>query len=135
MALGRAQDESNCLSKLLFYWVNPLIKKGVGGNLHCIDDLFDLPESLYVPRITMRLRDAINSSRTMFWALNKAFGKEFYAIGILRLMADMSGFAGPLLLGGLLRENSSESDGSGTELRPYLYSIGLLSASLLGIFI
>lgn len=68
----------------------------------------------------------------MFWALNKAFGKEFYAIGLLRLVADMSGFAGPLLLGGLLQENST--DASGTELRPYLYSIGLLSASLLGIY-
>lgn len=85
-----------------------------------------------MPRIALRLRNAINSTQTLFRALHKAFGREFYGIGIFRLISDMFGFAGPLLLSGLLRENSENN--TGTDMKPYLYSLGLFSASLLSSF-
>lgn len=130
--LGHAQDEANSFSKLLFIWVNPLISKGVAGHLKKIEDLFDLPECLSVTRISERLQQAISSSSSLFWALHKAFGREFYLIGLYRFIADTAGFAGPLLLGGLLKESTTEN--AGTDVRPYFYALGLLAASLISAF-
>ena len=39
---------------------------------------------------------------SVFWSLNKAVGWHFYPLGILKLLADMLGFAGPLLLHALV---------------------------------
>lgn len=140
VALGRAQDEASLLSRLMFYWVNPLIKKGMAGYLLRIDDLFMLPESLNVCCLTERLRHAIDSTRSLLRALHKSHGIEFYSIGILRLIADMSGFAGPLLLGGLLTHGAATPDPDDnvdgeTDAMPYLYALGLFSTSLLCMFL
>lgn len=54
-ALGHAQDEAVLLSRLTFYWVNALIKKGVAGYLRRIDDLFMLPENLHIKVRMFRL--------------------------------------------------------------------------------
>ena len=35
---------------------------------------------------------------SLFWALNRAFGARYYPLGLLKLLADMMNFAGPLLL-------------------------------------
>lgn len=129
MALGHAQDEATYLSRLLFYWVNPLIEKGMSGNLRKIDDLFDLPDSLSLSKITERLQNAVDGSKSIFKALHRTYGFEFYSIGIIRFVGDMSGFAGPLLLGGLLREQTTNN--SGTDMRPYFYAMGLFGSTLL----
>lgn len=136
MALGRGQDEASLLSRLMFYWVNPLIKKGMAGYLQRIDDLFMLPESLTVSRLTEQLRHAIDSTRSLLRALHKSHGIEFYSIGVLRLIADMSGFAGPLLLGGLLTHGASTPDPDDGEIdaMPYLYALGLFGTTLLCMF-
>jgi len=43
------------------------------------------------------------SSRiSLFWALNRAFGLHYYPLGVLKLLADGLGFAGPLLLHALV---------------------------------
>lgn len=39
---------------------------------------------------------------SLFKALHSCFGFEFYIIGVLKLLADVSGFAGPLLLNKLV---------------------------------
>lgn len=39
-------ENETYLSKLLFYWVTPLMEKGVRGSLKHADDLYDLPESV-----------------------------------------------------------------------------------------
>lgn len=46
---------------------------------------------------------------SLFKALHKCFGFEFYSIGFLKLLSDLSGFAGPLLLSRLVNyvEDSS----------------------------
>lgn len=41
-----------CISKLLFFWVTPLMDKGVKGLLGHTDDLYDLPECLNVSNFT-----------------------------------------------------------------------------------
>jgi ATP-binding cassette, subfamily C (CFTR/MRP), member 10 len=126
--LGSAHDGSNFFSKLVFHWVNPLISKGVAGLLRKNEDLFDLPDCLS-PRIAAKLQSAITDTRTLFKALHKCFGLEFYSVGLLRLIADISAFAGPLLLGGFLSQTVSEGDG--TDLKPYFYAGGLFLSTLI----
>lgn len=122
--LGASQDGFNFLSRLIFHWVNPLIVKGVLGKLRKNDDLFDLPECLNVRRMFEKLQKNLNTSKSLFKALHRSFGVEFYLIGILRLLSDMSNFAGPLLLGGLLRSGDDPQ-------HAYYYAAGLFGTTLL----
>lgn len=132
--LGHAQDEANYASRLFFHWVGPLIAKGLAGNLRRIEDLFDLPEALNISRISEKLQISISRSKNLVWAMHKAFGKEFYSIGILRFIADISSFAGPLLLGGLLSQattaNTLENEEE-TNWKPYFYALGLFGTQMI----
>ncbi|XP_017480560.1 PREDICTED: multidrug resistance-associated protein 7 [Rhagoletis zephyria] len=128
--LGHAQDEASYPSCFIFSWVDPLITKGVAGGLKKIEDLFDLPDALNITQLSERLQVCISQTKTLFWALHKGFGREFYLIGILRFTADIAGFAGPLLLGGLLKQQN-ENDNGETSWSPYLYALGLCATSWL----
>lgn len=130
-ALGPAQDGSNCLSKLLFCWVNPLINKGLGEHLKKIDDLFELPESFSLNKTVEPIHNAIEQTFSLFRALHRVFGVEFYLVGLFRFVGDSFFFAGPLLLAGLLQKN--EVDDTELDYRAYLFAFGLLATSLLGI--
>lgn len=133
--LGHAHDEATLKSRLLFQWVSPLISKGVAGNLRRIEDLFDLPECLCVHRLNDQLQSSLTQFGNIFTALHSVFGKEFYTIGILRFVADISSFAGPLLLGGLLNQETGAllfaTEEKSTNWTPYLYALGLFSTQVL----
>lgn len=129
--LGAAQDDAGLLSRLTFSWVHPLIAKAFRGMVQSVSDCFELPESLSVAKIKANLQLNLECSRTLFGALHKSFGLEFYLIGILRLTADMLGFMGPLLLGGLLSQGQNMSKPTNA----YIYALGLfLSTSLSALF-
>lgn len=123
--LGAAHDDANLFSRLIFSWVKPLISKAGCGLLTCVDDLFDLPECLTVAKIRSKLQSHLDCARSLFTALHKSFGLEFYLIGILRLASDLLGFAGPLLLGGLLSQGESDNK------KAYFYALALLCTTLL----
>lgn len=129
-ALGQAQDEATLLSRLIFHWVNPLIDKGLMGQLRRLDDLFDLPESLNIYNTIEYVQNALNHTRSLLRTLHRVFGCEFYTIGLLRFVADMSGFAGPLLLAALL--NHQNGDQTGSDLKAYAYAFGLFTVTLIG---
>lgn len=131
MTLGAAQDDTPWLSRLIFFWVNPLIEKGLLGKLRNIDDLFDLPTVLNVDAIIERTQNAFKGVRSLLRALNRAFGWEFYSIGFLRFFGDISGFAGPLLLAALL--NHKNDDKTGTDFEAYMYALGLFSMTLISV--
>ncbi|XP_058124847.1 ATP-binding cassette sub-family C member 10 [Anopheles ziemanni] len=144
-ALGPVEDEANVFSRLVFYWVRPLITKGAAGKLRRNDDLFDLPEALTLHRVTELLQSALDGTRSLFKALHKCFGWEFYLIGLLRLLGDLSGFAGPILLGSLLRTEYNDTSttipspddidtGKPVDYRPYYYALGLLSSTVISAF-
>lgn len=57
--LGVALEEDTIFSKLLFYWVTPLIKKGTDKKLKEPDDLYDLPVSLSVGTVSLKLQKAL----------------------------------------------------------------------------
>lgn len=125
--LGSAHDGFNFLNRLFFRWVDPLIAKGVLGKLRKNDDLFDLPEQLNIRKLFESLQRNLNTSKSLFKALHRSFGYEFYGIGILRLFSDLANFAGPLLLGGLLRSGMSADSGEKTA---YYYAAGLFFTTL-----
>ncbi|XP_058453342.1 ATP-binding cassette sub-family C member 10 [Malaya genurostris] len=143
-ALGPIEDDANFLSRLVFQWVKPLIVKGVAGKLRKNDDLFDLPECLNMNQIVEKLQKQLSAAHSLFKALHKCFGWEFYSIGLLRLLADLSGFAGPVLLGGLLRSENfingtlpsddCRQNCNITDMRAYYYAFGLMWATLISCF-
>lgn len=107
-----------------------MIEKGLNGNLKRIDDLFDLPESLSINSTVESLLNALSRSLSLFRALHRTFGIEFYSIGLLRFASDTLGFAGPLLLAGLL--SSESNDKNGTDTKAYLYALGLFAIAFFG---
>lgn len=133
MALGRAQDEATILSRFTFYWVNPLIEKGIVGRLQKIDDLFELPESLNIFSITDKIKNVRNETKSLLKILRQLFGVEFFSIGILRFISDTAGFAGPLLLAALLKHETSND--TEFDFIPYLYASGLFAVTLISIFL
>lgn len=70
-----------------------------------------------------------STKRSLLKALNSTFGWEYYSLGILKLMADLAGFAGPLLLNLLVSyvENKNEP-----EVHGVYYAIGLLVSTFVG---
>ncbi|XP_033736231.1 multidrug resistance-associated protein 7-like isoform X2 [Pecten maximus] len=66
---------------------------------------------------------------TLLTALHRTFGLEYYLLGILKLIADCVGFAGPMLLNLLVTyiEDKDEPEQHG-----YLYASGLLLSTLIG---
>lgn len=55
--LGIAEDSSNFISRLTFWWVRPMMKKGHKGNLRSTEDLFLLPQSLSTKKLRILFSD------------------------------------------------------------------------------
>lgn len=74
-------------------------------------------------------KDEVATPKTLLQAMHSAFGWEYYSLGILKLLADGFGFAGPLLLNLIVTfiETKQEPDYHG-----YLYACGLLLSTFLG---
>ena len=119
---------ANCFSWLTFQWVHTLLVRGSSGHIGGINDIFMLPARLDTVKlekdfcdlfkgkgpIVQDIQNAMNDQYTVYcsagqskpksllWALNKAYGCEYYSLGILKLLADVFGFIGPLLLNKLV---------------------------------
>lgn len=67
---------------------------------------------------------------TLFYLLHQCFGWEFYAVGILKFIADCSLFMGPILLNKLIGfiEDKKEPISHG-----YLYAFLIILSSIIGI--
>ncbi|EFN60726.1 Multidrug resistance-associated protein 7 [Camponotus floridanus] len=155
--LGVAMEDVTMISKFLFHWVTPLMEKGVKGLLNHSDDLFDLPYQISTNAISHKIDKHINNMPkttrngiennsetllqtnvkiitkkvTLFYLLHKCFGWEFYAVGILRFIADSSSFMGPILLNRLISfiEDKNEPISHG-----YLYASLIIFSAIIGAF-
>ena len=80
-------------------------------------------------RSVNRQRNKKTKYNSLLRALNSAFGVQYYSLGILKLLADGLGFAGPILLNLLVAfiENKTEPTFHG-----YLYALGLTASTFLG---
>uniref|UniRef100_A0A673X2J8 ATP-binding cassette, sub-family C (CFTR/MRP), member 10 n=1 Tax=Salmo trutta TaxID=8032 RepID=A0A673X2J8_SALTR len=88
-----AEDGSGCISRLLYLWLNPLLRRGRRGELERPCDVYLLPR---------RLRTSAVLEVGLLKVLHKAFGLRYYLLGVLKLAGNMLGFAGPLLLSSLV---------------------------------
>ena len=182
-----SEDNANLLSRLSFWWVGPLLRRGALGLLQKPGDLVMLPKSLKTSKLRKQFQLACGvseaahlfqktgkgrcdgsdaetnrnevencesvesdvseswqeslvvnmkgptpsakeqirrqkrqrrsretsgrSSSSLLRSLNRSFGLHYYPLGVLKLVADMLGFAGPLLLHALVSfmENTSVS--------------------------
>ena len=145
--LGVAKDRAPFLNRLLFRWVDPLIGKAYRGALHHPDDVFDLPETMSVHMVAGRVsRQAEQMAKlvpvtsqqqpqdeqpqiSLVRLLYNCWGKQFFAIGLLKLLNDCAGFAGPLLLHAVV--DFMETPGQ-PALEGYLYAL-LLALSRFGL--
>ncbi|XP_060803806.1 uncharacterized protein LOC106135400 [Amyelois transitella] len=83
------------------------------------------------PTSRVLVRPIRRQNVTLLRALHTCFGLQFYSIGILKLVSDMAGFAGPLLLNYLIAFVDDESIDAHLG---YLYASGLLAATLVSAF-
>lgn len=150
--LGTAMEDSTFLSNLLFHWVTPLMEKGVRSSLKNPDDLYDLPEHITTGHINYEIDRFIRNSPkrqkniqvnaeisniiisnniSLLKLLHNCFGWQFYAVGILKFIADCSGFVGPILLNKLVGfiEDKNEPLSHG-----YLYASLMFLSALIGSF-
>ena len=98
--LGVAKENDSWLSKLFFYWVTPLIKKGKHEQIKTPEDVFDVPPDVSTVLNSEQFHEVYSDPRTktILRALYKLHGKQFFLIGLLKFFADCAGFASPLLL-------------------------------------
>lgn len=61
------------------------------------------------PTSRVLIRPQRRQNVTLLRALHTCFGVQFYSIGVLKLVSDMAGFAGPLLLNRLVAFVQDES--------------------------
>lgn len=54
-------EDTTIVSKLLFHWVTPLMKKGVKGLLNHSDDLYDLPDQINTAAISQKIEKRLNN--------------------------------------------------------------------------
>ncbi|KAK0080934.1 hypothetical protein PV325_013074 [Microctonus aethiopoides] len=151
--LGTAMEDTTFSSKLLFHWVTPLMEKGVRRSLKHPDDLYDFPEHMTISSIVYKLdryirrtpkpkrisvnieqnipeyRHSSSNNISLFRILHKCFGWQFYSVGILKFIADCSGFVGPMLLNKLVGfiEDKDQPLSYG-----YLYASLMFIAAMIG---
>ena len=82
-----------------------------------------------MPNVDFRTTKGSSTKPSLLKALHIAFGVEYYLLGILKLLADGAGFAGPVLLNLLVKyiEEKEENESYG-----YIYASGLLLSTFLG---
>jgi hypothetical protein len=83
-----------------------------------------------IPDVTWRGAET-QKPVSLLRALHTCFGIQFYSVGILKLVSDVAGFMGPLLLNKLVTFIQTKSE---SLLEGYLYAVGLCAVTLIGTF-
>nr|AKC42152.1 ABCC10 [Petromyzon marinus] len=53
------EDSSSFISKLLYIWLNPVMKQGYNGELNSPDDILELPENMKVSFVSQAFKDVL----------------------------------------------------------------------------
>ncbi|KAM3842095.1 ATP-binding cassette sub-family C member 10-like [Diretmus argenteus] len=174
-----AEDGSGCVSRLLYLWLNPLLRRGRRGDLGRPRDVYHLPQKLRSSVVCRHFRRCWAASRRgeaaacdgrrdqwpgpvsrnllngtwtsphqeepleldsevgLLRVLHKALGRRYYVLGVLKLVGNMLGFAGPLLLSSLVgfMEEAGAPVGRGAWCAAGLFASTLLSAVLRNVFV
>ncbi|XP_045447338.1 ATP-binding cassette sub-family C member 10 [Melitaea cinxia] len=81
------------------------------------------------PTARVLIRPTRRQNVSLLRALHHCFAVQFYSIGMLKLVADMAGFAGPILLNKLVTFVEDESI---DQHYGYIYAAELLAATIIG---
>uniref|UniRef100_A0A8B9H3T1 ATP-binding cassette, sub-family C (CFTR/MRP), member 10 n=1 Tax=Astyanax mexicanus TaxID=7994 RepID=A0A8B9H3T1_ASTMX len=131
-----AEDGCSCLSRFLYLWLNPQLKQGQRGELERPCDVFQLPHKLRTKACLAEL--ALKTSQVkLLWVLHKAIGTRYYLLGLLKLLASLLSFAGPLLLSALVgfMETKGAPLSKGVWFAVGLFLTTFLAAFLRNIFV
>jgi ATP-binding cassette, subfamily C (CFTR/MRP), member 1 len=134
---GHPEDSANLLSKLMVYWINPLITKSGQSQLSS-DDVWETPSGQSVAHDAKTVWDAWlkedalaaseNREPSLTQALFNGFGRDFHLAGGLQAIFMFSQIAQPYLVGELVNfiqiGNGGLSYGAGI-------SVALLVVSLI----
>uniref|UniRef100_A0AAX7U893 ATP-binding cassette, sub-family C (CFTR/MRP), member 10 n=1 Tax=Astatotilapia calliptera TaxID=8154 RepID=A0AAX7U893_ASTCA len=120
-----AEDGSDCLSRLFYLWLTPLLRRGQRWELDRPADVYHLPQKL---RTSVICRTNLPSDVRLLKVLHKAFGKWYYILGLLKVTVNILSFAGPLLLSSLV--NFMEDKGAPVS-RGVWCALGLFATTLL----
>uniref|UniRef100_A0A668A9W6 ATP-binding cassette, sub-family C (CFTR/MRP), member 10 n=1 Tax=Myripristis murdjan TaxID=586833 RepID=A0A668A9W6_9TELE len=130
-----AEDGSGCVSRLFYLWLNPLLRRGQRGELDRPCHVYHLPRKLRTSVVCRYFQ--LEGKVGLLRVLHKAFGLRYYMLGLLKLVSNMLGFAGPLLLSSLVgfmeEEGAPVSQGAWCALG--LFTTTLLSAVLRNVFV
>uniref|UniRef100_A0A673JL25 Multidrug resistance-associated protein 7-like n=1 Tax=Sinocyclocheilus rhinocerous TaxID=307959 RepID=A0A673JL25_9TELE len=133
-----AEDGCSWLSRLLYLWLNPLLRRGKRGELEKPCDVFQLPHRLRTKAEPERMCEGgTQRDVKLLQVLHKAFGLRYYLLGVLKLVASMLAFAGPLLLGGLVgfMETEGAPLSKGVWCAVGLFASTFLAAVLRNVFV
>ncbi|XP_037084927.1 multidrug resistance-associated protein 7-like [Pollicipes pollicipes] len=150
--LGAAEHGASCFSLLTFWWTQPLMRRGRRRQLHTIADLHQLPRALSTDRVDakftacLRRRAAALQARvdadtlleappptsqvSLLGVLMRCFGVEYLLLGVLKFVADLSTFAGPLLLNAIIAFIEDEHQPMS---RGYSYAAMICAANVIGV--
>ncbi|KAF0314010.1 Multidrug resistance-associated protein 7 [Amphibalanus amphitrite] len=156
--LGVAEDGAGWLSVLTFWWAQPLMRRGRQRQLYDVTDLHTLPAALNTDRVdarftaclrrrTAQLREAAAADSeperllppaagpesqqvSLLGVLLRSFGAEYLLLGVLKLVADLSTFAGPLLLNAII---TFIEDPRQPMTRGYVYAATICAANVIGV--
>ncbi|MCO5571784.1 hypothetical protein L7F22_025532 [Adiantum nelumboides] len=124
---------------LLFTWVTPLMDLGTSRQLE-YDDLFTLPEDLDPQNCSKSVLTAWAEEQrlkgpqgSLFHAIYLVYRQQYLYIGIVKVLNDASGFAGPLLLHAVVR--SMENGPRENMQFAYWCAIGIGAMSALRAFL
>uniref|UniRef100_A0A671TU31 ATP-binding cassette, sub-family C (CFTR/MRP), member 10 n=1 Tax=Sparus aurata TaxID=8175 RepID=A0A671TU31_SPAAU len=123
-----AEDGSSCVSRLFYLWMNPLFRRGQRGELDRPADVYHLPQKLRTNVVCRYFNQCWEGDVGLLRVLHKAFGLRFYILGVLKVLVNLSSFAGPLLLSALV--NFMEDAGAPVSTGVYC-ALGLFATSLL----
>ncbi|XP_052777823.1 ATP-binding cassette sub-family C member 4-like [Mya arenaria] len=130
--------KANPISKLFFWWLNPLFRKGYARQLE-VDDLYNVVAEDQSDTLGDKLEKewakevkksgAGRGKPSLFWALFRMFGLEYILFGLLLLCEEATKVVQPLLLGGLIRYFTPGSEV--TKAESLLYAGGVSLCALI----
>ncbi|RWS13438.1 multidrug resistance-associated protein 7-like protein, partial [Dinothrombium tinctorium] len=128
------EENANFISKITFWWVNDLMKRGVRSLLKSPADLCLLPVDLtsnVIHKNAEKMKNRFQESVKLLRLLFATFGTKFALIGILKFIADILGFAGPLLLNNIILYLEDKN-----RLKPegFYFAFGLFFSTLIASF-
>jgi len=138
--------DSNSFSKLFFFWVTPLIHKGLKQEIKHYTDLFSVPNELnsvesyreLMIYSTAQHSGDVNNKYDINFAssLFSAYLRPILYVGLLKLASDLLKFAGPILLNKIVfyLESNDREQVSSFYLCIYLLVTTLVSSLCITLF-